>query len=217
MTSAMRRLVQAAGFVCVALLCAGAVFLLMPALEGRPALGSGVADIGGPFQLTATTGAKLSDADLKGKPFAVFFGFTRCPEVCPTTLFETSEALKALGPDADKLKVLFITVDPDRDTPEFLRDYLQSFDPRIVGLTGSQAEIDRVGKEYRAFWEKVPTGDGDYTMNHTASIFLMDAQGRFAGTISYGEAADTRLEKLRRLVRGQNTAGLAPHPTAAAG
>jgi protein SCO1/2 len=159
-----------------------------------------LATIGGPFTLTTQSGTKLSDADLRGKPFNVFFGFTHCPEVCPTTLWEMSEALKSLGPDAENLKVLFISVDPARDTPEFLASYLQSFDPRIIGLTGTETEINAVGKAYRAYWEKVPTEDGDYTMNHTASVYLMDAEGQFVGTIDYGEQANVRLEKLRRLV-----------------
>lgn len=158
--------------------------------------------IGGPFRLKTQKGALLSNEDLKGSPFAVFFGFTHCPEICPTTLYEMSEALKQMGPEAEKLRVLFITVDPERDTSEFLATYLQSFDPRIIGLTGSVEDIAKVGKAYRAYWEKVPTGDGDYTMNHTASIFLMDADGKFVGTISYGEAQEPRLAKLRRLVHG---------------
>ena len=187
------------GIALVMLLAVGA-FYLLPS-RGASALSS-LVQIGGPFTLTTQTGAKLSDADLKGMPFAVFFGFTHCPEVCPTTLWETSEALKSLGPDAEKLRVLFISVDPTRDTPAFLASYLQSFDPRIVGLTGSEAEIAAVGKEYRAYWEKVPTEGGDYTMNHTASIFLMDAEGQFAGTISYGEAMEVRLQKLRNLIAG---------------
>ncbi|MBL8581971.1 MAG: SCO family protein [Rhizobiaceae bacterium] len=159
-------------------------------------------EIGGPFTLTDQTGARLTDADLRGKPFTVFFGFTHCPEVCPTTLWEMSEALKALGPDADKLRVLFVSVDPTRDTPDVLSRYIRSFDNRIVGLTGSEAEIAAVGKAYRAYWEKVPTEDGDYTMNHTASIFMMDADGRFVGTIAYEEQADVRLAKLQRLIAG---------------
>lgn len=159
-----------------------------------------VSPIGGPFSLTTQTGAKLSDTDLRGKPFAIFFGFTRCPEVCPTTLWETTEALKNLGPDADKLRVLFISVDPTRDTPEFMARYLQSFDPHITGLTGTEAEIAAVGKAYRVYYEKVPTEDGNYTMNHTATIFLMDAEGQFTGTISYGEDMAARLQKLRRLI-----------------
>lgn len=155
---------------------------------------------GGPFTLTTQAGGTLSDTDLKGKPFAVFFGFTHCPEVCPTTLWEMSEALKALGPEADKLKVLFVSVDPERDTPEFLARYLQSFDPRIVGLTGSEQQIADVGREYRAFWRKVPTEDGDYTMDHTASIYLMNGEGRYVGTIAYGETAQNRLAKLKKLL-----------------
>lgn len=163
---------------------------------------NGVSPIGGPFTLTTQTGEKLSDSDLMGKPFAVVFGFTRCPEVCPTTLWEMSEAFKTLGPDADKLRMLFISVDPTRDTPEFLARYLQSFDRHIIGLTGTEAEIAAVAKEYRIYYQKVPTDDGDYTMNHTASIFLMDADGQFTGTISYGESMTMRLQKLRRLIGG---------------
>lgn len=158
--------------------------------------------IGGPFTLTSNTGETVTDADLKGAPFAVFFGFTHCPEVCPTTLWEMSEALKGLGPDGDALKMLFITVDPARDTPEVMARYLQSFDPRIVALTGSEAQIDAVAKHYRAYWNRVPTDDGGYTMDHTASVFLMDAEGTFQGTIAYEEQADVRLEKLKRLVAG---------------
>ncbi len=188
--------------IALAMLAAAGALYLMPSRTASAV--AGLVPIGGPFTLTTQTGAKLSDADLKGKPFAVSFGFTHCPEVCPTTLWETTEALKTLGPDADKLNVMFISVDPARDTPEFLARYLQSFDPRIVGLTGTEAEIAAVGKAYRAYWRKVPTEDGDYTMDHTASIFLMDADGQFAGTISYGESMEVRLQKLRRLIAGES-------------
>ncbi|KRB29688.1 hypothetical protein ASE05_30970 [Mesorhizobium sp. Root172] len=149
---------------------------------------------------TVQTGETLSDTDLRGKPFAVVLGFTRCPEVCPTTLWEMSEAFKSLGSHADRLRMLFISVDPTRDTPEFLARYLQSFDRHITGLTGTEAEIAAVAKEYRIYYQKVPTDDGDYTMTHTASIFLMDAEGQFTGTISYGESMTMRLQKLRRLI-----------------
>jgi len=156
--------------------------------------------IGGPFALTTQTGALLSDTDLRGEPFAVFFGFTYCPEICPTTLWEMTQALKELGPDANKLKVVFISVDPARDTPEALSLYLQAFDPRIIGLTGSEEDLAAVGRAYRAYWKKIPTDDGDYTMDHTASIYLMDAEGRFFGTIPYGEPMEPRLAKLQRLI-----------------
>ena len=195
-----RRLAISATLAAVALLVAIVVYAF--AAGGRDFVSVASVKIGGPFTLTTQSGTKLSDSDLKGEPFAVFFGFTHCPEVCPTTLWEMSEALKALGPDADKLKVLFISIDPTRDDPEALALYLQSFDPRIVGLTGSEEEIGTVAASYRAYWRKVPTGDGDYTMDHTASIYLMDAAGEFTGTISYGEQADMRLAKLKKLLAG---------------
>ncbi len=163
---------------------------------------SGVANIGGPFTLTTHDGKKLSSAELAGRPFAVFFGFTHCPDVCPTTLFEMSENLKALGPDGDKLTVLFISVDPERDTRELMATYLESFDPRIVGLTGTQEAIDAVGTAGRATTPRVPTGGDRYTGHPPASVYLMDRQGHFAGTLDYHEQQDTQMRKLRRLVEG---------------
>ncbi|MDJ1159826.1 SCO family protein [Chelatococcus sp. SYSU_G07232] len=164
--------------------------------------GAGIAAVGGPFRLTTHEGKTLSSADLAGRPFAVFFGFTHCPDVCPTTLFELSEHLKALGPRGDDLRVLFITVDPERDTRELLATYLSSFDPRIIGLTGTREEIDAVTVAYKATYMKVRTSGDDYTMNHTASVYLMDARGRFVGVLDYQEPRETQLQKLRRLVAG---------------
>ncbi|KAA0972192.1 SCO family protein [Aureimonas fodinaquatilis] len=158
-----------------------------------------IASIGGPFELTTHQGERLTDQDLRGSPFAVFFGFTFCPEVCPTTLWEMTDALQSLGDDAANLKVLFITVDPERDTPEALERYLQSFDPRITGLTGTPEEIEAVSETYRVFSRKVPIDGGDYTMDHTATTYLMDSNGRFTSTISYEEQKQTRMEKLRLL------------------
>ncbi|GGG38877.1 SCO family protein [Chelatococcus composti] len=187
--------------VAVIALLAGALWIvgdrLMAPQGGRMI---GAANIGGPFTLTTHDGRKLSSADLAGRPFAVFFGFTHCPDVCPTTLFEMSENLKALGPDGDRLTVLFITVDPERDTRELLATYLESFDPRIIGLTGTQEEIDAVVKAYRATYQRVPTEGGGYTINHTASVYLMDRQGNFAGTLDYHEQQETQMRKLRRLI-----------------
>jgi protein SCO1/2 len=109
-------------------------------------------------------------------------GFTHCPDVCPTTLFRISEVLKAAGDRGRDLRAVFITVDPERDTPAALKDYLSSFDPRITGLTGDRPEVDAAIKAYRAFARKVPTKDGDYTMEHTAIVYLMDAKNRFVGS-----------------------------------
>lgn len=184
-----------------AILVGAAGFLLVYSKD--PATGRVVAlgmEPGGPFRLTDQTGATLTDADLKGRPFAVFFGFTHCPEICPTTLWEMSQALAALGPDGDRLRVLFVTVDPERDRPEMLREYLQSFDPRITGLTGTPEEVAAVAKSYRVYWRKVPTSDGDYTMDHSAMVYLMDAEGRFHDIIAYGTPEPERLAALRRLL-----------------
>lgn len=158
--------------------------------------------IGGPFTLTDTTGRRVSEADLAGKPTAMFFGYTFCPDVCPTTLSEATQWLAALGPDGDRLRVVFVSVDPGRDTPDHLRTYLGAFDPRIQGWSGTEAELDKVKSAYRVFVRKVERPDGQYLIDHTATVYLLDAGGRFAGTIAYGEAADSALGKLRRLLAG---------------
>ena len=159
-----------------------------------------ISPIGGPFALTDQNGEPFSSADLKGKPYAIFFGYTHCPDICPATLFEMSTALENLAADADKLGMVFVTVDPARDTPEFLKDYLSAFDPRIVGLTGTEEDIAATAKAFHTVYKKVPGDDGDYSMDHSASVILMDAEGQFVGTISYGEDADSRLKKLRQLI-----------------
>ncbi|MBM6593965.1 SCO family protein [Microvirga pudoricolor] len=156
--------------------------------------------IGGPFRLTSQEGKPVSNDSLKGKPFAVFFGFTHCPEVCPTTLYDLTQDLQALGRDADKLNVVFVTVDPEQDNAELMKTYLSSFDPRIIGLTGTPDEIAATAKAYKVYYKKVPTESG-YTMDHTATIFLMDGKGQFFGASNFQEAADVRREKLKRLVR----------------
>jgi protein SCO1/2 len=135
--------------------------------------------VGGPFNLIDQNGKPVTDVDMKGRPFLVFFGFTHCPDVCPTTLFDVSEVMRALGPEADKTAALFITVDPERDTPAAMKDYLSSFDPHLSGLTGDQAAIDAVSKAYRVYSKKVPLEAGGYNMDHTALVYLMDKQGRF--------------------------------------
>ena len=160
---------------------AGLVVFLAVFLYATGQLGprTSASAVGGPFTLTDQDGKQITDADLKGKPFLVFFGYTHCPDVCPTTLFDISEVMRALGPDADRTEALFISVDADRDTPAVLKDYLSSFDPHVRGATGNRGELDKVEKGYRVYAKKVPTGPGDYTMDHTALVYLMDKQGRF--------------------------------------
>jgi protein SCO1/2 len=135
--------------------------------------------VGGPFSLVDQNAKPITDQDMKGQPYLVFFGFTHCPDVCPTTLFEVSEILRALGPDAKNIRALFVTVDPERDTPSVLKDYLSSFDPRIIGVTGDEASVVAAEKAYRVYAKKVPADGGGYTMDHTAIVYLMNKDGRF--------------------------------------
>ncbi|MEZ5871860.1 MAG: SCO family protein [Nitratireductor sp.] len=158
------------------------------------------AGVGGPFTLSRTDGTVFTERDLSGKPHAMFFGFTNCPEVCPTTLYEASGWLEQLGPDADKIGIYFVTVDPERDTPEMIAEYVASFDKRIVGLTGTPEQIEVIKKAYRVFSQKVDLEGGGYTVDHTASIYLMNKDGRFSGTIAWGEDNDIALQKIRNLI-----------------
>lgn len=185
----------------LAIFLAGAATLLVTLLLIMPGPQENASrvPIGGPFRLTSHEGKAFTDGDLKGKPFVVFFGFTHCPEVCPTTLYDLSQDLAALGEDAERLRVAFITVDPEQDTPELMKTYLSSFDSRIVGLTGTPEEIAAVAKAYKIYYRKVPTDSG-YTMDHTATLFLMDGKGDFFGTSSFQEAQDVRRQKLKRLI-----------------
>jgi len=154
--------------------------------------------IGGPFKLIDQNGNTITDADIKGRPFLVFFGYTHCPDVCPTTLFDVSEVMRALGKDADLTGALFITVDPERDTPAVIKDYLSSFDPHLRGATGDRAAVDTVEKAYRVYAKKVPTESGDYTMDHTALVYLMDKQGRFVAPFSLKRRPEDAAAYLRR-------------------
>jgi protein SCO1/2 len=163
---------------------------------------TGVASIGGPFALTRGDGKAVTEKDFLGKPTAIFFGFTFCPEVCPTTLYELSGRIKELGPAADKMNFAFVSVDWERDGPKELASYTSAFDSHIQGLSGTEAEIETVTKAYRVYYKRVPVDGGDYTIDHTASVYLMDKDGQFVGTLAYGEARDTMLEKLKRLVAG---------------
>ncbi|KYK47164.1 copper-binding protein [Bradyrhizobium liaoningense] len=175
MSSATRPLVIATAFA--ASLIVG-LLIMFWAMGGVSKVAQPAA-IGGPFQLTDQNGKAVTDKSLKGKPTLIFFGYTHCPDVCPTSLFEISEVLRVMGKDADKVNAIFISVDPERDTPATMKDYLSSFDPHLQGLSGDPAETAKVVTSYRVYAKKVPTKDGDYTMDHTALIYLMDRDGRF--------------------------------------
>jgi protein SCO1/2 len=155
---------------------------------------SGTALIGGPFQLQGAGGKTFTDADLKGHPFLVYFGYTHCPDVCPTTLAQISDVL---GKMPDKpIRALFVTVDPERDTPAMLADYVSSFDPRIVGLSGTPQEIAQVEKAYRVYARKAPTKDGDYSMDHSSIVYLMDARGGFLEAFNLDRTPEASAKEL---------------------
>ncbi|AMA60725.1 MULTISPECIES: SCO family protein [unclassified Bradyrhizobium] len=158
------------------------------------------AAIGGPFQLTDQNGKAVTDKNLKGKPTLIFFGYTHCPDVCPTSLFEISEVLRVLGKDADKVNAVFISVDPERDTQAAMKDYLSSFDPHLQGLSGDPAEIAKVITSYRVYAKKVPAKDGDYTMDHTALIYLMDREGRFVSPFNLKRTPEEAAADLKKYI-----------------
>jgi len=156
------------------------------------------AAIGGPFQLTDQSGQTVTDQSLKGRPTLIFFGYTHCPDVCPTTLFEMSEVLKAMGADADRVNAYFVSVDPERDDMATIKSYLSSFDPHLKGLTGPPAAVADVLRQYRVYARKVPSKDGDYTMDHTALIYLMDRNGRFVSPFNLNRTPEEAATDLKR-------------------
>ncbi|MGX1317728.1 protein SCO1/2 [Bradyrhizobium sp. USDA 377] len=194
MSSAARPLVIATAFAASLVL---GLLIMFWAMGGVSKVAQPAA-IGGPFQLTDQNGKAVTDKSLKGKPTLIFFGYTHCPDVCPTSLFEISEVLRAMGKDADKVNAVFISVDPERDTPAAMKDYLSSFDPHLAGLSGDPAETAKVITSYRVYAKKVPTKDGDYTMDHTALIYLMDRDGRFVSPFNLKRTPEEAAADLKR-------------------
>jgi len=156
------------------------------------------AAIGGAFQLTDQSGQTVTEKEMQGRPTLIFFGFTHCPDVCPTSLFEISEVLRAMGPDADRVNAYFISVDPERDTTDAMKDYLSSFDPHLKGLTGPPRDLAKVISEYRVYAKKVPLKDGDYTMDHTALVYLMDREGKFVAPFNLKRTPEEAAGDLKR-------------------
>lgn len=157
--------------------------------------------IGGSFDLVSDTGQRVTDADIRNKPTVMYFGYTYCPEVCPTTLSDLSHWISMLGPDADKLNYVFVTIDPQRDTPQVMHRYVSSFDKRIRGFTGTPGQIARIAREYRVYYKRIPSPDGSYSMDHSSIVYLMSRGGNFVGTIGYQEDARLAVKKLRSLIR----------------
>jgi protein SCO1 len=195
-SSSARPLVIVGSFA--ASLIVGLVLLFLVMGGGRNV--AAPAAIGGPFQLTDQSGATVTDKSLQGRPTLIFFGFTHCPDVCPTSLFEISEVLRAMGSDADRVNAYFISVDPERDTPAAMKDYLSSFDPHLKGLTGDPEVMAKVTTEYRVYAKKVPLKDGDYTMDHTALVYLMDRDGRFVAPFNLKQTPEQAAAELKKYI-----------------
>jgi len=193
-TAAARPLVIVAAFGASLLV---GLIVMLSAFGGMRSVATPAA-IGGPFQLTDQSGDTVTEKDLQGRPTLIFFGFTHCPDICPTSLFEISEVLRAMGEDADRVNAYFISVDPDRDTASAMKDYLSSFDPHLKGLTGDPAAVQKVLTEYRVYAKKVPLKDGDYTMDHTALIYLMDRDGRFVAPFNVNRKPEEAAADLKR-------------------
>jgi protein SCO1/2 len=192
MNRSVRVLVVLAAFVAGAFALTAGVMLFMPAERTRPSA------VGGPFALVNQDGKTVTDADFRGKPLLVFFGFTHCPDICPTTLFEVSEIFNRLRKDAEKVSAIFVTVDPERDTPEKLKLYLSSFHPRLSALSGSDAQIEAIKKAYFVYAKRIPLEGGGYTMDHTSVVYLMDKEGKFIAPFNLKRDADAAAADLRR-------------------
>ena len=161
----------------------------------------GVIQIGGPFRLQGADGREVTDADFRGRWMLVFFGFIRCPDVCPTALQTVASALDTLNAeDRRKVAVLFITVDPERDTPAVMQEYVGAFGPGITGLSGTPEQIAAVAKAYRVYYAKHPTGGDEYSMDHSSIIYVMDPRGRFAANFTHQTSPDAIAAKLRTLM-----------------
>jgi protein SCO1 len=156
---------------------------------------------GAPFELTDQNGQSITEKALQGHPTVLFFGFTHCTEVCPTTLFEMDGWFKKLGSEGDKIKAYFVSVDPERDSAELLKTYISNVTNRVTGITGDPVKVAAMVKSFGVYARKVQSDDGGYDMDHTASVFLLNSAGDFHGTIVYGENPDTALEKMRRLAK----------------
>ena len=157
--------------------------------------------IGSPFSLIDHRGMVITEKDFLGHPSALFFGFTHCPEVCPTTMSKLSILLDELGTKGDQIKVYFVTLDPDRDTPEVLMNYLSAFNERFIAITGNTNDVETLARSWKVYWKRTKTSDGGYTLDHTASVLLLNSQSNFVGTIGWKEEATVALEKLKRLAK----------------
>ena len=195
------RIIRIGLWVMVGLAAIAGIFIaLRPPAALPPPMQQPMANVGGPFTLVGTDARSFSSTQLKGKPFAIFFGFTHCPDVCPTTLARLSKLRRALGKGDDSFAILFVSVDPERDTPAEMGRYATQFGSPIVALTGSASQINQVKRSFGIYSAKVPQADGGYSVDHSAATFLMDRNGAFIATITPDEGDPAAIAKLRRLM-----------------
>ena len=183
----------------VGLAALGVVVMIWRQSEQQQASSSPLGTIGGPFTLTAANGRPFASSRLNGKPAAIFFGFTHCPDVCPTTLARLARLRRQLGQGDGALSIVFVSVDPERDTPAEVGNYLQLFDTPVVGLTGTPAQVEQVKKQFGIYSRKVEQPGGGYSVDHSAAVILLDRNGQFVATLSPEEGDQVALEKLRRV------------------
>ncbi len=195
MSNQARFVAAIAAFAVSAALLVAAVLYALP---DRGLTATQPSSVGGAFRMTDQNGRAVTEADFKGKPYLVFFGFTHCPDICPTALFEISEVLRRLGPEAEKTGAIFVSVDPERDTPEKLKLYLSSFHSRISALTGTPEQVDAITRAYRVYAKKVPLDGGGYTMDHSAIVYLMDKNGYFVAPFNLKRTGDAAAADLKR-------------------
>lgn len=182
----------------VAALALGSGIALRQVMDGRSPTSVVATELGEPFTLTDHTGTPITEAAFEGRPSLLFFGFTHCPDVCPTTIYDMETWLTDLDAGADEIGTFFVTIDPERDTPEFLNDYLTAQSDRIVGITGTPEDVWAMAKSWRVYFQKRPLGEGDYTMDHYAGTFVLNEDGDVVDVISYGEDPESAKAKIAR-------------------
>jgi protein SCO1/2 len=194
----MSRTARASLIAAAAILALG-VAVLAATLSMAPSGGPAPSALGGPFRLVDQDGRRVDESLLTGRPTLMFFGFTHCPDVCPTKLFEMAQVMQRLGSAADRVQVVLVSVDPERDTPELLKAYVSGFDARFRGLTGTAEEVAAMARAWRAYYRRVPLDGGQYTVDHTSAVYLVDAQGRFVSTFDVSDP-DRAAQALRRII-----------------
>ena len=182
--------------LCVALLALGGGFAARQLMDSRTVTTAIGTDLGAPFELVAHTGAPITETAFEGRPSLLFFGFTHCPEICPTTVYDMETWLTDLDVGPDEMGAFFVTIDPERDTPEFLADYLEPQSDRIIGITGEPEAVREMARSWKVYFQKRPLGEGEYTMDHYASIFVLNAEGQVVDLIGFGENPETAKAKI---------------------